>query len=200
MDNKIIYIDNVDKTNKFSNAEEKDECEDVDKFGLKKIFTPKNIKILSLIVLAIVGAVILFGVGNKKQTMSPTSQSGYVYRSTLEYCAELEGKLEKVLSSIKGAGNVKVMISVDGSPEIVYATDTDEKTTTNSSGTTSESKSSSVVNSSDALILTENLPNVKGVIVVSSGAADVGVRLSILNAVATLLGISTEKVNVLKGN
>ena len=49
------------------------------------------------------------------------------------------------------------------------------------------------------LILTENLPTVKGVIVVSSGANDIGIKLDILNAVSTLLDISTDKISVLKG-
>jgi stage III sporulation protein AG len=37
------------------------------------------------------------------------------------------------------------------------------------------------------------------VIIVSSGAGDVAVKLNILNAVATLLDVSTDKVSVLKG-
>ena len=96
------------------------------------------------------------------------------------------------------------MITVDGSPELVYATDSDEKVSTNSSGTTTSSNSSSpiivTINGSDnALILTENLPAVKGVIVVSSGANNVSVKMDILNAVSKLLDISVDKISVLKG-
>ena len=49
------------------------------------------------------------------------------------------------------------------------------------------------------MILTEVLPKVKGVIVVSSGANDISIKLDILNSVSTLLDISTDKINVLKG-
>jgi stage III sporulation protein AG len=96
------------------------------------------------------------------------------------------------------------MVSVDGSPELVYATEDDNKITNNSSGTTSQSNSSSPIivdvgGKKSALILTENLPKVKGVIVVSSGAGNVAVKLNILNAVSTLMDISVDKVSVLKG-
>ena len=108
-----------------------------------------------------------------------------------------------VLSQIKGAGQVSVMLSVEGSPELIYAVDSDTKVSNNSNGSTTTSSSSPIIvqanGGSNPLILTENLPTVKGVIVVSSGANDIGIKLDILNAVSTLLDISTEKISVLKG-
>ena len=85
-----------------------------------------------------------------------------------------------------------------------FASDTDTKTSTTTNGTTTTTSSSPIIlngnNSSNALILTEELPNVKGVIVVASGAGRVDIKLDILNAVSTLLDISTEKISILKGN
>ena len=73
----------------------------------------------------------------------------------------------------------------------------------NSSGSTTTSSSNLIIVENDGnekpLVLTENLPNVKGVIVVSSGANDISVKLDILNAISTLLNISTDKISVLKG-
>lgn len=195
MDNKIICMDNESK--QISNSKSK--------FNLGKLLTGRNLKIVILIVVGIIAMMIVLSLNETKdKNISVSSDSVYDYKNTLEYCAEIENKLESVLSNIKGAGQVRVMVTVDGSPEIVYAKDEDEKTSSNSSGTTTSSSSASPIiitvnGNSNALILTENLPKVKGVIVVSTGANDVGIKLDILNAVSMLLGISIDNVSVLKG-
>jgi len=175
------------------------------KAKLLNLVNKKNLKIFLLVVLAILILVILFGFEKKEgdDQIDSVYKSNH-YKTTLEYCAELESKLQSVISKIDGAGQVSVMVSVDGSPELIYANESDETISSNSSGTTSSSNSSSpiIVNvggESSALILTEKLPEVKGVIVVSSGAGNVAVKLNILQAVSTLLNLHTDKVSVLKG-
>ena len=108
------------------------------------------------------------------------------------------------MSAVDGAGQVSVMITVDGSPELVYANEKDQTSSSNSSGsvTTSTYSSPIIVNvngTSTALVMTEILPVVKGVIVVASGAGNVATKLDLLNAVSTLLDISTNQVTILKG-
>ena len=174
------------------------------KFNILKLMSKRNLKIVFLVGMAILCGIFVIAIGKKEKENVEVVSSNTYYRTTLEYCQQLENKLTSVLSNIKGAGNISVMISVDGSPELVYAEDVDNKVSSNASGTTTTSNSSSpiIINidgNSNALVLTENLPKVKGVIVVSSGASDIGVKLDILNAVSTLLDISTEKVSVLKG-
>lgn len=174
------------------------------KFNFLELFKGKNLKIL---LLAFVGILILLlylnvGQDNKSEDVINISNNN-VYTSTMEYSTKLENKLEQLLSQIDGAGSIKVMVSLNGSPELVYASDNDIKTTSNSSGTVTSTSSSLILVSqggkSDALILKENLPSVKGVIVVSSGASNIGVKMDILNSVSTLLDISIDKISVLKG-
>ena len=168
------------------------------------LLSGKNLKIIILIIVLLVIVVLYFAVGNKSSIETDNKTYTSTYTSTLDYCAELESKLERVLSNIKGVGDVKVMVSVDGSPELKYASDTDTKTSSTSNGTTTTSSSSPIIISggdgSNPLILTEELPKVKGVIVVASGASQIGIKLDILNAVSNLLDISTDKVSVLEGN
>ena len=193
MDNTVIHIDT--ESNARSTVKDK----------ILKLLDKKNLKIFILIFVGIVGLIIFFGMGNVDSSESKDLNSNSSqYITTLEYCEMLESKLENVLSSIDNAGQVSVMISVDGSPELVYATESDETLSSNSSGTTTSNNSSTPIivevgGASSALILTEKLPEVKGVIVVSSGAGNVSVKLNILNAVSTLLDISTDKISVLKG-
>lgn len=193
MDNKIVYVD--------TKTPEKVK----EKFDITKLLTIKNLKLLILAIVLLI-VIIVFWSASSKTTSSTivTSSKSYGYTSTLEYCAELERKLQEVLSNVKGAGQVKVMITVDGSPELVYAKEEDAKVSSNSAGTTTSSSSASPIivttgGESNALILTENLPEVKGVIVVSSGAKDVSIKMDILNAVSTLLNIDMDKVSVLQG-
>lgn len=174
------------------------------KLNLFKFLSGKNIKIAILVIIAIVSLIVFIKFGGAKSESQKTSaDSAFEYKSTMDYCGELERKLESVLSQVKGAGTIKVMISLDGSPELVYAMDSDTKVSNNSNGSTTTSSSTPILiqksGLSSPLILTEILPKVKGVIVVSSGASDIGIKLDILNSVSTLLDISTDKINVLKG-
>ena len=51
--------------------------------------------------------------------------------------------------------------------------------------------------SGEALIIKENQPKVRGVIVIAQGAQDIGVRNGILSAVMTLLDVTADKVEIL---
>lgn len=174
------------------------------KIKLLNIFNKKNIKIIVAVVIMLVAVILYIGISlDSKNVSSESSGDTTGYISTLEYCEKLEGKLEDIISQIDGAGNVKVMISVDGSPELIYVSDTDTKTSTTTSGTTTTTSSSPIIignsGNSSGIIMTEKLPNVKGVIVVSSGAGDTKIKLNILNAISTLLDISVDKITILKG-
>lgn len=196
MDKEIIKLDDL--------IHEKKETKQP-QFNIMKLLTGKGLKILILSIVCVAIFILFLSVSSDDKKVSSTNKSAisYEYKTTMEYCSELESKLESVLSQIKGAGQVRVMLSVDGSPEFVYAIDSDTKVSNTNNGSTTTSSTSPIIvqtnGNSSPLILTENLPIVKGVIVVSSGASDIGIKLDILQAVSTLLDISTEKISVLKG-
>ncbi|MBE5757377.1 MAG: hypothetical protein E7345_00390 [Clostridiales bacterium] len=171
------------------------------KFDWLSKLSPKYIKIAVLIIVVIISFVLYLNLSSEKNIQSDEVSSTYI--STLKYSEEIENKLENILGKIDGAGDVDVMVSLDGSPEMVYATDSDSKTSSTASGTTTTTSSNIIVvngkGNSEAILLKENLPKVKGVIVVSSGADNIQIKLDILNAVSTLLDISVDKINVLKG-
>lgn len=196
MDKEIIKIENLV-------SEDEPKKESKPKFNLVKLFNAKNIKLIVLVVILIVGLILFMKIGGTKSSVKSSQSTELEYQTTMSYCEQLEKKLEKVLSQVKGAGQVKVMISLEGSPELVYAMDSDSKVSSTNSGSTTTSSSTPIIiqrnGKSGPLILTEKLPNVKGVIIVSSGANDVSIKIDILNSVSTLLDISTDKINVLKG-
>ena len=196
MDKEIIKIENLVQ-------EENKSVRPKTKINFMKLFSGKNLKIIILCIIFVVALILFLKMSGTKATTKTTTTSSIHYQTSLDYSKQLETKLESVLSKIKGAGNVKVMITLDGSPELVYAMDSNEKVSNNTGGSTTTSSSTPILvqtnGTTSPLILTEVLPKVKGVIVVSSGANDISIKLDILNSVSTLLDISTDKINVLKG-
>ena len=90
---------------------------------------------------------------------------------------------------------------------VKIATQVDERTNTNtnSSGSTTSVtivEEPIVVKQNGEekpLVLMEILPVVKGVVVVAEGAKDISVRLNLLEAVQSLLGLDSKSVQILTG-
>lgn len=120
----------------------------------------------------------------------------------------LEARLKEVLSSIRGAGRVEVMITYESGAELVTAMSTNvnsnrsevsdgEKTSTTTQ--TTEVSQPATVNSTggnEPIVLVEKEPVVRGVIVVAEGAADIRVKLDLQRAVTAVLDIPTSKIEV----
>lgn len=172
-----------------------------------RLFTKlKSVKNFELIICIFFIAILLLIYFNGFETVNDgkTSQKTKLYNDYSQYTDNLESRLSSVLSKVKNAGNVDVMITLCSNPELVIAYNIEEKTITNSNGsqTVTVVKDPILINqsgSTNALILTELLPEIKGVIIVAQGAKDVSVRLDLLNATKTVLGISLDKIQVFAG-
>ena len=106
-----------------------------------------------------------------------------------EYLSQLENKVEKMLLDIEGAGECKVTISLASAGAYEYVREDgkvlvirDEK-----------GKESPVP-------LREKVPEIAGVTVASSAAESAAVRSDIVESVATLLGIGSNKIFVVMRN
>ncbi len=172
---------------------------------MKKLKSIKHIEIIIVVIFILILLLICFsgnGVFGFLKTSKTTSetQTSTTYINTTEYVSSIETKLENLLSGIKGAGNVKVMVSIDSSVELKFATD--EVITTNGQKTETETKIILVeVNGkNEPIIISEKLPSVTGVVVVSSGASNTKVKLDIINAIQILLNIDSSQIQVFIGN
>ncbi|MBO4725985.1 MAG: hypothetical protein J5598_00100 [Clostridia bacterium] len=121
------------------------------------------------------------------------------------YASQLETKLENVLSCLAGAGHVAVMVMTDGEGTAELAYDVQEKTVTqtgaNGQEVTTSTVDKTVVNKNGSpVILWTNPPKILGIVVVATGASDVGVRLNLLHAVQTMLGDKNVPIQILSGN
>lgn len=152
----------------------------------------------------------LFKTNNAKKVTASTSATAS--SSTYEYVAQLENNLKELISSIKGAGNTRVMVTLENSEEIVYATEekkNKEATEDKSDGQLSKKRESDdcekkyiTVRDADgterALSVTQIQPTVKGVVVVCDGGDIPEVQQKITDAIKTALNITSKRVYVTK--
>ncbi len=122
---------------------------------------------------------------------------------------ELQSQLEKILTTIKGVGKVKVFLNYSESSKTVAMYD--EKTTTNSTeetdsegglrNTTSTEIQKDVIFSQkdgSQVPMTEKviMPTIEGAIITAKGAKNANVKTNIVNAVKSATGLSIDKIQV----
>ena len=119
---------------------------------------------------------------------------------------EQEQKIAEALSKIDGAGRVSVVLTLKTGGEQVLATDSSgsSKRTKGETGEdTAQASETTVIVSAGGQ--TENpvtvkyiYPEFKGALIVAEGAGDATVRLELVQAVAGLTGLKSDKITVLK--
>ena len=122
--------------------------------------------------------------------------------------ALMEEKLAAVLSSIRGAGRVEVMITFDTGTELVPAMSTNVNSDSSESSDGGKTSRSTQVNEvsepatvsgsggNEPIVLLEKQPVVRGVVVVAEGAADVRVKLDLQRAVEAVLDVPPTRIEV----
>ncbi len=96
-------------------------------------------------------------------------------------------ELNAILSQIKGVGKVQVLLTVDTGSNTVYQTDGED--------TVIVTDGNRVQN---GLVQRVESPAYRGAVVVCQGADSPTVRLSIVEAVSSVTGLSSDKITVLK--
>lgn len=174
----------------------------------KKMDTKKKIQYAVILLITIVILAIFFGTSGTS-TDTPTDTAPTINQDISD---SIEEKLKETLSRIDGAGRVEVMITYESSAILnpAISIDTQSSTTqdqhdngnsvTESINTQREVVTVSGNNGNQALVLSEQSPEIKGVIVIAEGADKISVKLNLLSAVQTVLNVEPEKVDVYKMN
>ena len=113
---------------------------------------------------------------------------------------DTEKKLEEILSTVEGAGKVKVMITYSQGERKVAAQNTkkEESTSGDEERVIEENTYFTSDGTDGALVLTEYSPVVSGVVIVSQGGGDINVKSALSKAAQALLDVPAHKVEVLK--
>lgn len=127
-----------------------------------------------------------------------------------EYAAYLEGKLKKMLESVRGVGEVEVMITLESSEERIVEKDmTAERSQTEEQDSAGGTRTVSSLNTGYQTVYQEGsqgspfvvktiTPKVEGVLVVAEGAGKGNMTGEITQVVQALFGVEAHKVKVLE--
>ena len=130
--------------------------------------------------------------------------------STEEYAVYLEEKLKKMLESIRGVGEVEVMITLESSEERIVEKDmTAERSQTEEQDSAGGTRTVSSSNTGYQTVYQEGsqgspfvvktiTPKVEGVLVVAEGAGKGNMTGEITQVVQALFGVEAHKVKVLE--
>ncbi len=177
-------------------------------------------KMLNIGFVCIIGVVMVFAsnffksADNLKGTSANTAEQQEVVQTTSsqplsDYQSSIQKDLKGILGQIEGVGNIDVMITFESleRKEIAYNTQESNNTTTendNQGGERVIEESQKNLNaimvnksgSNEPLILTENYPSIKGVIVVAGGASNPDIKYNLLKCVENVLDLPSHKVMI----
>ena len=169
----------------------------------EKVKNPKIIVIIGLLGIVLIFLSSLFSDDDSTPTLDSTEPI-----STERYCNLLEEKVKGIVYNITGDKKAFVAITLESGIRYSYA-DALQSDNTVSSGKESEHSSESTVQSyitvktSDggekALIVTEYMPEVKGVAVICKGGDSEQLSQKIENAVTAALNITSKRVYIAGG-
>lgn len=164
-----------------------------------KLKSIKHIEIIVAVVFAIIVIAIYFGAirSPKKSVENSNQTQTEISTSSTDYAHYLETKLTNVLAKIKGAGEVNVIVTLESGFEYLYATEEETRVLADGSKVTT---STIVLVDGKPVLNKEVYPTIKGVVVTSSGADNITVKLNLMSALQTVVDVNTENITILTGN
>lgn len=182
---------------------------------IKKMFTNKEKRIENLVSFLIILVITLIVINKilsekKEPNKDFENQIGVELAGTkaeeVESSADLESRLESILSKINGVGRVSVLVTYSQSSTLVpiYNINSstsiiEEKDTSGGTRTTeTENNQKDVITDSSSNVITEKviMPTIEGAIITAQGASDSNVKSNIISAVEAVTGIATHKIQV----
>ncbi len=111
----------------------------------------------------------------------------------------LEEKLANILSEIRGAGDVKVLLTQASGEETVYQTNLSASSNTGSQTTQVDTVILSNTDRSEGgMVRQVNPPTYLGAIIICEGADNANIRLAVVDAVSKVTGLGANRISVLK--
>ncbi len=171
----------------------------------EKIKSPKT-----LIIIGIVGILLIFlsGVGGKSENTANTVSLDMGISSE-EYREKLERDVKKIVKEITGSNSATVIVTLESGMRYKYANITEgastDKTDNNTVSSSSELKQGYItVKTADggeqALLITTQMPEIRGVAVVCTGGDNEVIAEKIKNTVTAALNITSQRVSIAGGN
>lgn len=174
-------------------------------FGLiKDSENPNKKRINKVIILVIIAAILFLAFGNFGSEKNITTEETNSSFDLDTYKGKLEEEAETALSQIKGAGDVKVVLSFDSTGKTVVARNSQSKIEKDNGDTDNKERKEVTDNvvvygqgqNEKPYITEEKMPLPSGVLVIAKGAENENVRYELYEAVKALYGISSHRIKV----
>lgn len=179
------------------------------KFGIdinkiKQTFSGKN-KTKLLFMIGIAGMLLILLselIPDKKTEVQVNEGQSAVTEDneTERYKQQIQNELTELLTKIKGVGDCKVLVTVEGTTEYVYAENISRYNDTDNERTSDKYENNIVFTEKDgekqALVRKVIKPQINGVLVVCEGGGNVQVNERVIKAVSTALNLSSGKICV----
>lgn len=169
---------------------------------LKAFFSGPN-RTRAIVIVGIIGIVIIMltELIPTKADEDDTSLSGEIVNDeAYSYKVQVESELKEILGSIKGVGELQVMVTVEGTTEYVYAEELDTDNDKDGEKTSEQYQSRIVMNEVDgnkeALVKKVIKPQISGVIIVCQGGGDLSLKERLIKATSTALALPSGKICV----
>jgi len=150
-------------------------------------------KYIYVVLVIVAGVVLLLMPGGERdspQAESPAREEAFDLEA-------FEEKLERALSQVEGAGETKVVLTLDGGSRQVLARNQDQERDGGSSNTVVTVGKGS--GQQEVVPLQTVAPQFRGALVVCPGGEDPQVRLKLIGAVAALTGLGSDRISVCAG-
>ena len=136
----------------------------------------------------------------EQETAVDTETRAVAAGSAEEYTAYLEGKLKKMLESVRGLGEVEVMITLESSEERIVEKDmTADRSQTEEQDSAGGTRTVYQDGSQGTPFVAKTItPKVEGVLVVAEGAGKGNMTSEITQIAQALFGVEAHKVKVLE--
>ncbi|MCI8584870.1 MAG: stage III sporulation protein AG [Lachnospiraceae bacterium] len=164
----------------------------------KKYWPPGKDKLLILVLFGLLLAVIAIPVEEKKEEsggQEAASAKEQTESQSQSYEEQMEAKLQELLGAVEGVGEVKVMLTFEGSSEKEVEKDVSLSGEDESQETVYEEHSGS---ERTPYVTSEKNPKVAGVLVIAQGGGSSRIRQEILEAAQALFGIDAHKIKIMK--
>ncbi len=186
-----------------------------DKKGEVQVNTPKlpflRPEYWKLILVGALGIILIAAGSLMSNSGKDRVSEGNVLMDLREYQETLAKEVGKAVSAIKGAGKVKVSITLETGPETVYVKNVSVSKNSQSETTPQGQRRETATESETAQAVTGRMsgsgdslvpemviaPKIAGCLVIAEGASASAVKAGIYKAVEVLLGIPIYKIEVL---
>ena len=153
-----------------------------------------------VILVAVIGVLLLMWPVSEKTEASDSVPPASENRDSLR---EQEQEMEEILSKVNGVGRVDVMLTLQSGAELVLASNTTLRYSGSPHNPDDYDRSSETVtvsggSGSDVVVTQEKSPQYRGALVVCDGGDNDAVRLKVIEAVAALTGLGSDRIAVVR--